>query len=299
MKYILLLFLFFSYYSGSLKAQEAGEVDSTVILISEIENSLFYKTGVIELERGNAVLNVPDGFKYLDPAQSLYVLTNLWGNPPDSTILGILIPEGKGVLQHNSWVFTINFEAIGFVIDDDASEIDYKALLTEQRAEFEQINPERISLGYPPIDFVSWASEPNYDKEAKVLHWAKELKFGNDSLNTLNYNLRVLGRRGLYKMNAIASMPEFEEVREQISPILASITFKDGYRYDDYNPKMDDVSEWTIGGLVAGKITTPVSLLGFLTKYWKLIALGAIALIGFMWKMNSGKKVKEGTTPSN
>ena len=39
--------------------------DSTQIRINELEASLQYQTGSIELPSGNAILTVPQGFKYL------------------------------------------------------------------------------------------------------------------------------------------------------------------------------------------------------------------------------------------
>ena len=38
------------------------EVDSLALMLAEIESSLNYEKGVIELEAGNAILHVPEGF---------------------------------------------------------------------------------------------------------------------------------------------------------------------------------------------------------------------------------------------
>jgi uncharacterized membrane-anchored protein len=37
------------------------------------------------------------------------------------------------------------------------------------------------------------------------MYWAKEINFGGDSENTLNYNIRVLGRKGVLLLNFIAA----------------------------------------------------------------------------------------------
>jgi uncharacterized membrane-anchored protein len=266
------------------------EVDSTQLKINEIEQSLVYKTGIIELESGNATLNVPKGFRYLDKTQSIYVLTDLWGNPADSSILGMLVPENRGVLETNSWVFTISFDEMGYVKDDDADDIDYDDLLTEQQKEFKEANPERIKQGFQPIEFIGWASSPYYDKNKKILHWAKELKFGQDSLNTLNYNLRVLGRKGIFMLNAVASMSELPEVKSNIDKVIGSVEFKDGHKYSDYLPDVDNVAAWTIGGLVAGKILAKVGFFVLIAKFWKLIALAIAGAGGGIWKYFKRRK---------
>lgn len=298
MKKILLSIASLIIFSLANFAQEADssqiqEVDSSQIRIDEIEQSLSYKTGVVELESGNAKLNVPSGFRYLDRLQSIYVLTELWGNPPDSSILGMLVPENKGVLAANGWVFTISYDEIGYVKDDDAEDIDYDDLLKEQQKEFKEANPERIKEGYQPIEFIGWASSPYYDKDKKILHWAKELKFGQDSLNTLNYNLRVLGRKGMFMLNAIASMNELPEVKTSIDKVIGSVEFKEGSKYLDFNPEIDEVAAWTIGGLVAGKILAKVGLFALLLKFWKLIGLAIAGAAAAVWKFIKGRRTQE------
>ena len=268
----------------------AQEVDSTQLRINEIEQSLNYKTGIIELESGNATLKVPTGFRFLDKVQSIYVLTDLWGNPADSSILGMLVPANRGVLETNSWVFTISFDEMGYVKDDDADDIDYDDLLNEQQKEFKEANPERIKQGYQPIEFIGWASSPYYDKNKKILHWAKELKFGKDSLNTLNYNLRVLGRKGIFMLNAVASMSELPEVKSNIDKVIESVEFKDGHKYSDFIPDVDNVAAWTIGGLVAGKILAKVGLFALIAKFGKLIVLSIAAALGVIWKFFKRRK---------
>ena len=54
-------------------------------------------------------------------------------------------------------------------------------------------NQERANKGYEPIHIIGWAQAPYYDKSNKVLHWAKELKFGTEEINTLNYGFDSLG----------------------------------------------------------------------------------------------------------
>lgn len=60
---------------------------------------------MIELESGNATLTVPQGFGFLDQMQSMYVLSDLWGNPPDSSILGMLVPTGGGVINERVEIY--------------------------------------------------------------------------------------------------------------------------------------------------------------------------------------------------
>lgn len=276
----------------------AQEVDSTQIQINAIEQSLIYRTGIIELESGNAIIKVPDGFRYLNKPQSIYVLTELWGNPADSSILGMLVPANRGVLADDGWAFVISYEEMGYVKDDDADDIDYEDLLKEMKKETDEANLERIKLGYQSINLVGWASNPFYDKELKILHWAKELKFGDMSTNTLNYNLRVLGRKGVLNLNAVATMNELPDVKSSMDKIIKCVEYKDGDKYSDFNPEIDNVAAWTIGGLVAGKVLAKAGFFALLLKFWKLIVLGFAAAGGAIWRFLTGRKKDDSNNSS-
>lgn len=283
----------------------AQKMDSTQLKFSEIEKALKYKTGVIELESGNAKLTVPEGFGFLDKAQSKYVLTDLFKNPADTSVIGMLVPSKRNILEPGAWFFAISFDAMGYVKDNDAEEINYDDLLKEGQKEAKEENAERIKQGYEPIEFVRWASTPFYDKNKKTLHWAKEIKFGKDSLNTLNYNLRVLGRKGIFVLNAVGSVSELGEVKANIDKVIQSVEFKEGHKYSEFVPDTDNVAAWTIGGLVAGKVLAKAGFFVLILKFWKIIALAVAGAAGVLWKLLTGRKkeetveVKPDNTPNN
>lgn len=284
--------LFITLFTFTAYAQLVVE-DSTQILIDKVEQSLNYQKGLIEFETGNATLNVPEGFGYLNKEQANYVLSDLWGNPKDETILGMLVPSDKSVLADDGWVFTISFEEMGYVEDKDADDIDYDELLAQIQEEMKESNPERIRLGYEPITLVGWASKPYYDKDKKILHWAKEAKFGESPNNTLNYNLRVLGRKGVFMLNAVAPMKQLPEVKANIDNVIGSVKFKEGHTYADFIPDVDNVAAWTIGGLVAGKILAKTGFFIVLLKFWKVIALAVGGAATTLWKFLKGRKKDE------
>jgi uncharacterized membrane-anchored protein len=286
MKKNLLALLFLTIY---FQVHSQGE-ESAQLFYDSLAQSLEYKTGLIELESGNATLNVPDGFRFLDKAHSRTVLTDLWGNPENPSVIGMLVPTSKGIQDADGWALTISFDEMGFVKDDDADDIDYDDLLKEQQKETNDANPERIQQGYQAIQFIGWASKPFYDKDKKVLHWAKELKFGEDSLHTLNYNLRVLGRKGVMIINAIATMNEMQEVESHIDKIVSSVQYKEGHKYENFDSKIDNVAAWTVGGLVAGKVLAKVGFFALVAKFGKVIAIAVAAGGAAIWKFVRGRR---------
>lgn len=260
-------------------------------MVDSLESRFTYQYGSVALPGGIGTIAIPEGFKYLDAKQSRMVLTELWGNPDDSTTLGMLFPADKKMFSDEVWGFDIEYEDIGYVKDKDANKIDYNDLLKTMQEESAAANPLRVQMGYEPIELVGWAVNPYYDKDKKILHWAKELKFGTNEENTLNYNIRKLGREGVLTLNAIASMSQLPEVQAELPKVLGSFEFAQGMRYADFNPKSDKVAQWTIGGLVAGKILAKAGFFAALLKFWKLIAVGVVGLGGVFAKM-FGKKSK-------
>ncbi len=233
------------------------------------------KTGPILLANGIATLTVPDTFGYLDPAQAHAVLEKLWGNPPGGDSLGMLIPAGFDPLSDESWAVTIRYEDEGYVKDDDAGKINYGDLLKQMQEGAKEANEERVKQGYSPMTLIGWATPPRYDSAAKKFYWAKELQVGQAKDHTLNYNLRILGRRGYLVLNAISGMSQLKTVENATPQILSMVEFNAGHRYADYTPGTDKVAAYGLAGLVAGGIATK---LGLFKGIW-IFLLGAKKLL--------------------
>ncbi len=267
--------------------------------IDSIEGSFTYQRGEIPLPNGVATLNIPAGFKYLDEAQTQRVLVDLWGNPNADGCLGMIFPEADGVLQDGGYAFVVQYDEIGYVKDDDADEMDYDELLKSMQEDEAAENAERAKMGYEPAYTVGWAAQPFYDKANKVLHWAKEIKFGDSaSVNTLNYNVRVLGRKGVLILNAVASMDDLELVKQHVPDVLSIVQYNEGYRYEQFDSKVDDVAAWTIGGLVAGKVLAKAGIFALLAKFGGKLLLVLGAAGAGLWRFFSNRKKDAGGPPA-
>jgi uncharacterized membrane-anchored protein len=265
-------------------------------LRDSVNKALLYSTGKIKPEGGHVTLNVPEGFKYLNKDQSKYVLTKLWGNPESSSekVIGMIFPENSGPLADSSYAFVITYSEIGYVKDEDADKINYDEMLKNIQEDEKAENEKRTKAGYPAIHLVGWAQKPYYDRQRKVLHWAKELKFGEEEgPNTLNYEIRILGRKGMLSLNAVGKMYDLPQVNANISKVLAVASFTEGNSYFDFDPKVDHVAAWTIGALVAGKLLAKAGIFAlivkFLAPFWKFIVI-AFAGIGAWFKRRLGRK---------
>ncbi len=269
---------------------QAQQVDSTQVVRDQIEKSFTYQTGAVTLGPDLAILKVPKGYKFLNARQSQYVLNQLWGNPPDSSTLGMLFPENASPLTENTYAVEISYSEEGYIKDDDAQELNYTDLLKEMQQDTRDENPAREKEGYPAVELIDWANEPYYDAKDHKLHWAKEVKFGEEEANTLNYNVRVLGRKGYLLLNVIAPMSVLPTVKKDIPNILAAVDFTKGNQYRDFNPDVDQVAKYGIGGLIAGKVLAKVGFFALLLKFWKVVAAAGAGLYYFLKKKFTGKE---------
>ncbi|MBC7904669.1 MAG: DUF2167 domain-containing protein, partial [Gemmatimonadaceae bacterium] len=106
-------------------------------------------------------------------------------------------------------------------------------------------------------------------------------------------DIRILGRKGVLSMNAVAVMSQLPEVKKHIPEVLKMAEFTSGNKYSDFDSNFDNVAAWTVGGLVAGKVLAKVGILAFFGKFLKLIVIGVAAIGGAVWKWVSGRKKKK------
>ena len=262
--------------------------------LRKLSDGLVLRGGEISLKGGVAKISVPGGLRYLDPKDSETLLWDIWGNPRGEEPLGTLVPAGFDPFSPGSWAAIISYSADGYVQDSDASKIDYDDLLKRMKEGTAELNKQREQRGYPAIQLVGWAAPPRYDAASHKLYWARELKFAGQDANTLNYNIRMLGRRGVLMINVVANMAQFAEVQAATPTILATVNFQEGHRYTDFNSSTDKMATYGVAALVAGGIAAKaglfkVLLVGLLAAK-KFIILAILAIAGFFKKLFKRKK---------
>jgi uncharacterized membrane-anchored protein len=167
-------------------------------------------------------------------------------------------------------------------------------MLKDMKDATESNNEARKKAGYGAMHLIGWAENPHYDAAAKKLYWAKELKFEGSQSNTLNYDVRVLGRKGLLSMNAVAGIGQLPQIRTDMRRLIGIAEFNPGQRYADYNSKTDRLAEYGLGALIAGGVAAKLGLFAklgaILAASWKFIMMGLVALGGFLSRLFGKKK---------
>ena len=280
------------------RAEQADDEAQMAEAIRRFDASLDLQSGVIVLGSGLAEMNVPPEFRYTGPAGAAKVL-EAWGNPPGAETLGMVVPADTSPLADDAWAVVITYTEEGHVEDEDAKDLDFGELLAEMQKDAAESNAEREQAGFATVRLVGWAEPPHYDSENKKLYWAKELAFSGNDQNTLNYAIRVLGRRGVLELNAVASMSQLGEIQREMKTVLGFVEFKEGHRYADFDPKIDEVAAYGVGALIAGKAATKAGLFkglfALLLASKKFLVVGVIALGAFL-KGLIGRR-KDSATP--
>jgi hypothetical protein len=181
--------------------------------LQQFLDSLHYRTGTVEVKGGHATLKLTNDFRYLDAGDAQRVL-ELWGNPPDKSVLGLIEPANVSPVERNGWAVVITYSDDGHVADTDAAKIDYSKMLKDMQDQTRDSNEERKKSGYESVDLVGWATPPHYDAASNKLYWAKDLAFAGQSEHTLNYDIRVLGRGGYLSLNAVANMSQLPLIED-------------------------------------------------------------------------------------
>ena len=253
---------------------------------------LNYQTGTITLPNKVATLHLGERYRYLDPNETNKLLM-AWGNESDTTTQGTIIPSDVDPWSESGWAVILTYDDDGHIDDADAAEIDYDDMLKDMKEGTEDYNGERKKAGFEAVHLIGWAEKPHYDASAKKLYWAKELKFEGSSGNTLNYDVRVLGREGVLSMNAVAGMDRLEQIRGEMRPLIEVAEFNEGYRYAEFDSKTDRMAEYGLGALIAAGVGAKLGLFAklgvFLLAMKKFIIIGLVALGAFIKRL-FGKK---------
>lgn len=250
--------------------------------------------GKVTLQEGLASLNLSSDFGYLSQDQTEILVHDIWQNPPVSKTLGSIIPTSLDVLSPDFWAIIITYNDDGHVSDEDAEKIDYDKLLQQMKDANVEEKKRREEDGYQAFDLLGWATSPHYDKAAHKLYWATKLQPVGQTEMGLNYNIRILGRKGYLVMTIVGGMQQLPMIESNIDKILSLVDFNTSQRYADFNPGTDKMAAYgmaaLIGGTLAAKAGLFKGLLVALIALKKFVILAFVAVVAFFKKLFGRKK---------
>jgi uncharacterized membrane-anchored protein len=263
------------------------------------EHAPRWTPGPTSIELGHElVLDLPEPYIFLGGTEAGKLLEKA-GTFHNENLLGVVASKDPEV----PWFVTIRYQEEGFIKDDE--KIDANELLEAIREGTEEANQERAAHGFPALHVTGWAEPPRYEKSVHHLVWA--LNAQSERGTSVNFNTRILGRRGYVALNLVTSPERLAGDKPDAATLLAATSFKKGSRYEDFDSAKDKVAEYGLIGLVLGGAGIGAAKLvkvGLLAKFGKvligLLVAGKKAVVAlfaagaaFLKKIFGGKKAEE------
>ncbi len=240
---------------------------------------------------------LPEGYIFAGAADTKRIM-ELTGNPPSDQEVGLVAP----IEEEKEWFIVFEYFPVGHVKDDDRDQIDAEAMLEAISRGTEEANKFRKKLEAPSLHVLDWYERPHYDTATHNLVWALEAVEEGAIEHIINYNVRLLGRRGYMSITLVTEPNVMAVDKPEVEKILAGFAYHEGSRYADFLPG-DKVAQVGLAALVAGgagvaavKLGLFAGLAKFLGKAWKIVVLAFVAVAGVVKKFFQGLFGRRTTT---
>lgn len=240
-----------------------------------------------------ADIEVPAGYMFTG-AEGTQRLLQAFGNPTSGNELGFLTPTSM------VWSVVFEWDDVGYVKDDDKDKLNADDMLESIREGTKQSNAWRREHGESEIEIVGWEQPPSYNEATHNLEWA--IKGRSDQGLVVNYNVRLLGRKGVMSATLLIDPEDMAATLPTYQALLKDHTFKDGEKYAEYR-QGDKLAQYGLAALVVGGAAAGAAKLGLfawlavaLKKFWKLIAVGVVAVVAAFKRLILGGRRE---TPSD
>jgi uncharacterized membrane-anchored protein len=246
-------------------------------------NKLDVLTGPATAKLGAvAQVGLPAGFSFVD-GKTTRALMKASGEPTSGRELGLLMPTNE------HWSVIFEFSDIGYVKDADKEKLDANKILKDIKEGTEEANKERERAGSPPLIIVGWEQPPHYDPNSHNLEWA--IRATSDGRPMLNYNTRLLGRKGVMEVVLICEPDQLKDTLPTFRSLLAAHKFQTGESYAEFR-KGDKLAKYGLAALITGGAAVGAAKLGlfawllpFLKKAWFIIVAALVAVANFFKKI--------------
>ncbi len=219
-----------------------------------------------------AELQLETGYIFLG-AEDTRTLMEDMGNVTDGSELGLVTTADEDA----TWFVIFEHRDVGYVRDDDKDDIDAAALLESIREGTEEANKVRAERGISALHVVGWQEAPRYDEATNNLTWAI-LGRDDDGGDVVNFNVRLLGRRGYVSATLVDDATRIVLARPHLSRLLGSFSYQTGNKYAEFR-EGDKIAKYGLAALVVGGAGAAAAKTGLLAGLFKLIAKGGKAVI--------------------
>jgi uncharacterized membrane-anchored protein len=236
------------------------------------------RSGVIPLSEGVLTLNVPQGYRFYSAEEARAFMQRNTVPAPNGAVLGLIARAGDDIRQPSVWATVISYDAIGYVQPETASglaEATFEASVRDARASQSRA-------------FEGFIAQPAFDSDAPTLVWAERSARPGAGGKDLRYEQKAPGRHGVACLTSIGSADQLDAIMAAAGDLRGMLSFREGERHADFQPATDQVSAYSVPGLVTGLPNAqPVALadasnaqtgFGGLAGWFPWVAAGVIIL---------------------
>ena len=241
--------------------------------------------GTFQMGDGLAEIDLGSEFVFLD-AQNTRRFMEALENPLTDQEVGTVAPAS----DDEQWFVVFEWDPIGYV-EDKEDDLDANALLSSIKEASRQANAERRQRGWTPMTIVGWQQPPHYDRITNNLTWA--IVGQADGAKNINHIIKLLGRRGVMTATLVASPEDLRFAAAATDEFLLGYRFNPGNTYAEYRPGSDKLAEYGLAALVVGGAGAALVSTGILARFWKLLVVGFLGVVGVVKKIFGGGKQDE------
>lgn len=200
------------------------------------------RTGQFSLNNGELTMNVPAGYKFYSAEEALAFLQRNNAATPSGTVLGMVARADADVRAPGTWATVVSYDAIGYVQPETASGL--------AEANFEDsVRSARQTQQRP---FEGFIAPPAYTSDASYLMWAERSAAPGAGGKDLRHEQKMLGRYGVACLTSIGSADQMDDITAAAPDVRAMLSFPEGRRHSDFQAASDQVSTYSVPGLVTG-----------------------------------------------
>jgi uncharacterized membrane-anchored protein len=232
-----------------------------------------WQKGPITVQVGHqAKLKVPEGYAFLD-ASGTRKFNEISHNPSSD--------GDEYTLAGEDWVAYFSYDDTGYVKDDD--KIDADDILDNIRKGTAAANAERRARGWSEMSILGWSARPEYDSQLKSLTWSILGEDQGDHRKVVNYNARLLGRRGVMSVVMVTDPDTLAAAIGDFKRRVKGFHYVAGETYGEYQAG-DHVAAYGLAALITGGAAAVAAkkglfsvIGGFLVAAWKFVLAGFLA----------------------
>jgi uncharacterized membrane-anchored protein len=230
-----------------------------------------------------AQIKVPEKYIFAG-GEDTQLLMEAMQNPVSGRELGFLAPEKA------PWFIVFEFDATGYIRDDEKGSLDAAAMLESIKTGNEEGNKERAKRGWPKLEIMGWEQPPHYDEKSNNLEWA--IRGQSEGRPVVNFNTRILGRGGVMRVTLVTGPEGLAAILPQYKTALADFNYNSGHKYAEYR-QGDKLATYGLSALVVGGATAAAVKSGAFKWLWKFGGVAVLAALGFVKKLFGRRKTND------